>query len=78
MFEDHITNNNFQKSSLEFYHVAPNLDKYDDDLEILALDVYDVVESDQQIHEDIQSIIHEQPEPMYDSYAFDYNEEYMD
>jgi len=53
LFEDHITNDNFQKSSLEFYHVAPNFDKYDDDLEILDLDVYDVVEYDQQIHEDI-------------------------
>jgi hypothetical protein len=63
LFQDHITDDSFQKSSslsLEFYHVAPIFYEYDDHLEILDLDVYDVAESDQQIHEDIQSIIHEQ------------------
>jgi len=28
LFEDHITNDYFRKSSLEFYHAAPNFDKY--------------------------------------------------
>jgi hypothetical protein len=64
--------------SLEFYHVAPIFYEYDDDLEILDPNVCDVEESDQQIHEDIQSIIHEQSEPVYDNYASDGCEEYMD
>jgi hypothetical protein len=81
LFEDHITDDNFQKYSslsLEFYHVAPIFYEYDDDLEILDPNVCDVEESDQQIHEDIQSIIHEQSELVYDSYASDGSEEYMD
>ena len=31
----------------------------------------DVAEKFQLVHEDIQSIIHEQSEPMYDSYLFE-------
>ena len=41
-------------------------------------DVCDMAQSDQQIHECIQTIILEQPEPMYDSYPFEYNVEKED
>ena len=34
-------------------------------------DVCDMAQSDQEIQECIQSIILEQPEPMYDSYPFE-------
>jgi hypothetical protein len=37
-----------------------------------------VAKFDQQIHEDIQSIIHEQSEPVYVNYASEGSEEYMD
>ena len=33
------------------------------------LDMCDVAEFNQQVHEDFQSIVHEQPEPVYDSYT---------
>jgi hypothetical protein len=50
LFEDHITDDNFQKFpylSLEFYHAAPIFYEYDDDLEILDPNVCDVAEFDQ-------------------------------
>ena len=53
--------------SLGFHNApAPPYDVYDEDFEVL--DLY-VEGSDQQIHEDIQLIIHEQLEPVFDSYA---------
>lgn len=81
LFEDHITDDYFQKSSslsFECYHVAPIFDEYDDGFEIPDLDICDVVQSDQQIHEDIQSIIHEQLEPVPNNYASEGNMEEED
>ena len=53
---------------MKFYQAATIFDEYGDDLKIQDPDRCDEAESNQQIHEDIQSIIHEQKEPMYDSY----------
>jgi hypothetical protein len=52
-----------------FFSNQPLFDEYDDDLEVLDPDVDDMTNSNQQIHEGIQSIVHEEPEPVYDSYA---------
>jgi hypothetical protein len=58
-----------------FFSNQPLFDEYDDDLEVLDPDVDDMTNSNQQIHEGIQSIIHEEPEPVYDSYASEGNVE---
>ena len=57
--------------SLEFYQSAPFFYECDDDLEKKDPDMCDVAGFNQQVHEDFQSIIHEQTEPMYDSDPFD-------
>jgi hypothetical protein len=66
--DDHETNvSEFQIS--EIFSNQPTYDEYDDDLEVLDPDVYDVVGFDQQLHEDIESIVHEEPDPVYDNYV---------
>ena len=56
---------------LKFYQFAPFFYECYDDLEKQDPDMCDVIELNQQVHEDIQSIIREQTEPMYDSYSSD-------
>ena len=51
--------------SLEFYEEAPILDEYDDDLKKKDPDICNMVKPNQQVHEDIQSIIHEKFDLLY-------------
>ena len=61
--------------SLEKISNQPLFDEYDDDVEVLDPDVDDMTNSNQQIHEGIHSIVHEEPELVYDSYAYEGNVE---
>ena len=65
----------YDKSAVQnHYEDAIIFDKYDDEIEKKdpeMCEVCDMAQSDQQIQECIQSIILEQPEPMYDSYPFE-------
>ena len=62
-------------SSLEFYQAAPTFYEYGDDLKIQDPNRCDVAESNQQIHEGIHFLVHEQAEPVYDSYTSNGNME---
>ena len=56
LFKDQIAADNFQKTSslsLEFYQSAPFFYECDDDIEKKDLDMCDVIELNQQVHEDI-------------------------
>ena len=65
-YDKYVVQNHYE-DALIFY-------KYDDDIEKKdpkMCDVFDMVQSNQQIQECIQSIILEQSDPMYDSYPFE-------